>query len=328
MIITRTPLRISLGGGGTDLPSYYSQHEGFLVTAAIDKHVYIMVNPRFERSLRISYSQTEIADSVDEVKHPIVREALRFLGLETGLEIVSIADLPANSGLGSSSTFTVGLLHALHVYKREPVTPKQLAEEAFHIEAEVLGEPIGKQDQYAAAYGGIIAMDIDRDGTVDVTRLELPDGLVQDLEHSLTLWYTGLRRAASEVLAGQSKSLSNSTSDPTLAMHEIKQIGFQIRDALAEGEFHRIGELMDVHWENKKRLAGNVSSGTVDRWYAMAKDSGAVGGKIIGAGGGGFFMFYTPSQSKTRLRQSMSGEGLQELRLGFDFDGSKLVANL
>lgn len=328
MIITRTPLRIPIGGGGTDLPSYYSQYGGFLISSAITKYVYIMVNRRFERGFRISYSKTEIVEHVEEIEHPIVREALKMFGIKSGLEIVSIADVPSNTGLGSSSSFTVGVLQALHTLQRETASPQQLAEEAFHLEVEVLKEPIGKQDQYMAAFGGIISMTIGLDGKVEVTPVQLNDHQVQELENNLTLWYTGLRRSASDVLQDQNESLKQSSSQTTEAMHRIKSIGLEINDALNQGQLFRLGELMDAHWQSKKKLTGKVSTDNVDRWYEIARSNGAVGGKIIGAGGGGFFLFYSDNGSKEALGRAMTAEGLQNMRVAIDFDGSKVVANL
>ncbi len=328
MIVTRTPTRISLGGGGTDIRSYASRYGGFLISAAIDKYVYITVNSRFEDSIRVSYSKTEIADSVDDIEHPIVREALRLLGLEGGMEIVSIADVPANTGLGSSGAFTVGLLNALHTFKRESVSRETLAEEASTILMDVLGEPIGVHDQYLAALGGITCLLIDQDGTVQASPLAISDGIVEELEACLLLLYTGVKRSASEVLGDESRAISRGHDGVTAALHTVKEIGWQVKEALETGNLRRFGELLDHHWQSKKRLSTRVSSDLIDRCYELAKRNGALGGKIMGAGGGGFFMFYCDNHSKARLREAMAAEGLRELHFAIDFDGSKVVVNL
>ncbi|HLB28955.1 MAG TPA: hypothetical protein VJM69_02360 [Dehalococcoidia bacterium] len=328
MIVTRTPLRIPLGGGGTDLPSYYRRYGGFLISAAINRYVYIVVNRRFEDNIRVSYSQTEIVDRVEEIEHPIVRSALKLLNMDTGLEIISIADLPASTGLGSSSSFTVGLLHALHALKREAISPQDLAEEAFHIEVEVLGEPIGKQDQYLAAFGGVVCLEIGRDGYVRTTPLEMSDALIQEFEHSVILMYTGLKRSAAEVLAEESGALGREEALVTESLHVIKQIGVQVKEALESDNLNLFGELLDYHWQAKKQLSGKVSSGLLDSWYELAKEHGALGGKVMGAGGGGFFMFYCDNGDKARLRQVLAAQGLKELRFLIEPEGSKVLINL
>jgi len=328
MIVTRTPFRIPLGGGGTDLPGYYRHHGGSLVTAAINKYVYITVNGRFEPSIRVSYSRTEIVDHPDQLEHPIVRECLKLLGLERNLEIVSIADLPAHTGMGSSSSFTVGLLHALHAYKREHPSPQVLAEEAFHVEAERIGEPIGKQDQYAAAFGGIVTLEIDRDGTVSATPLPVPPEAVESFETAVSLYYTGIQRAAREVLSEQNARATLSDEDVTNAMHAIRQIGVHVADALGAGDMERFGDLLHQHWEIKKRISTKMSNPDIDGWYELARHHGALGGKVMGAGGGGFFMFCTPNGRKPGVRQALASEGLRELRYTIDLEGSKVLVNI
>ena len=328
MIVTRTPFRIPLGGGGTDLPGYYQHHGGSLVTAAINKYVYITVNARFEPSLRVSYSRTEIVDHPDQLEHPIVRECLKLLGLERNLEIVSIADLPANTGMGSSSSFTVGLLQALHAYKREHPSAQTLAEEAFHVEVERIGEPIGKQDQYAAAFGGITSLEIERDGTVRVTPLPVHDYAVESFEGAVSLYYTGIQRAAREVLSEQNARATVSDIDVTNAMHAIREIGTRVAEALEAGDIERFGELLHEHWETKKRISTKMSNPDIDGWYELARTQGATGGKVMGAGGGGFFMFCAPNGHKRGIRQALLDEGLQELRYTLDFEGSKVLVNI
>jgi len=326
MIITRTPIRISLGGGGTDLASYYSKYGGFLIAAAIDKYIFVTVNKRFEDSIRLSYSKTEIVDNIEEIQHPIVREALRLLGYARGLEITTIADVPANTGLGTSSSFTVGLLNTLHTYKRESITAKALAEEACRIEIDILGEPIGKQDQYMAAFGGITCLTFTRNGEVTVTPLNISPDTLEELERHIMLFYTGIRRNTSDVLSGQNKASKKDDRKVVESLHRIKEIGEEAKIALESGNIRRFGELLDVHWQTKKNLSAKVSSSEIDKWYALARANGALGGKIMGAGGGGFFMFYVEG-GKGKLRQVIKGEGLREMRFKFDLEGSKVLVN-
>jgi D-glycero-alpha-D-manno-heptose-7-phosphate kinase len=326
MIVTRTPVRIPLGGGGTDLPSYYTQYGGFLVSAAIDKYIYVAVNKRFEKSIRLSYSSTEIVDSLEEIKHPIVKQALKHLNIDSGIEITSIADVPSNTGLGTSSSFTVGLLNALHSFKREKVNAKDLAEEACYIEIELLKEPIGKQDQYLAAYGGVQCLELDRLGNVKVTPLHLSEDVIDQLESNILLFYTGIRRSASEVLAPQSKGASLDKEKVIENMHKIKQIGYEIKKSFEEGNLARLGELLDIHWQTKKGLSDKITQSQIDNWYEKAKNNGALGGKLMGAGGGGFFMFYC-NNGKNGFRKAMEQESLKEMRFKIDFEGSKVLVN-
>ncbi len=327
MIITRAPLRLPLGGGGTDLPAFYSRYGGHLVSATINKYVYILVNPRFEDSIRVSYSKTEIVDTVDEIEHPIVREAMRLVGVGRGVEIISVADMPANTGLGSSGSFTVALLHALHTFRREHLPPQELAEEAFHIEAEILGEPLGKQDQYIAALGGICAMEIDRQGQVRAQPLPTSHALAQEFENSVLLFYTGLQRRAGDVLSGQSAALTAGAPTVTKSLSLIKELGYQSWEALGKGDLNRFGEIMHLHWEAKRRMSDKISGSQIDRWYSIARESGALGGKIVGAGGGGFLMLYCENGVKPNLREAMMQQGLHEMPYHIDFEGSKVVIN-
>ncbi len=327
MIVTRTPVRIPLGGGGTDLPSYYTQYGGFLISAAINKYIYITVNKRFEQSIRVSYSSTEIADSVEEIKHPIVREALKLLKIDSGIEITSIADVPSNTGLGSSSSFTVGLLNALHAYKNEKVSAKDLAEEACYIEIERLKEPIGKQDQYAAAFGGIICLDIDRLGGVKTFPLKLSEDALDQMESNTLLFYTGIKRSASEVLGSQNKGASLNQEKVIEGMHRIKQIGLEIKEAFEKEDLQKFGQLLDEHWQTKKTLSDKMTQERIDQWYETARRNGALGGKLMGAGGGGFFMFYC-NNGKNGFRKKMEQEDLQEMRFRLDFEGSKVLVNI
>ncbi len=327
MIVTRTPLRIPLGGGGTDLPSYYTQYGGFLISATIDKYIYITLNKRFEKSIRVSYSLTEIVDSVEEIKHPIVREALKLLKIDSGIEITSIADVPSNTGLGTSSAFTVGLLNALHTYKNEKVNAKDLAEEACYIEIELLKEPIGKQDQYLAAFGGIICLDIDRLGTVRVLPLKLSEDILDQLESNTLIFYTGIKRSASEVLGSQSKDASLNQDKVIQGMHKIKKIGLEIKECFEKEDLERFGNLLDLHWQSKKTLSDKMTQERIDQWYEIAKKNGALGGKLMGAGGRGFFMFYC-NNGKNGLRKTMEQENLKEMRFRLEFEGSKVLINI
>ena len=326
MIIARTPVRISLGGGGTDLASYYCKYGGFLIAAAIDKYIFITVNRRFEDSIRVSYSKTEIVDKVEEIQHPIVREALKLLGYDGSLEITTIADVPANTGLGTSSSFTVGLLNALHTYKRESITAKALAEEACRIEIDILGEPVGKQDQYMAAFGGITCLTFAKNGEVTVTPLNISPDIIEELERHIMLFYTGIRRNSADVLSGQNNASQRDDKKVIENLHKIKEIGEEAKIALESGNVHRFGELLHTHWQSKKNLSHKVSRPEIDRWYALARQNGALGGKIMGAGGGGFFMFYVEG-NKNRLRQAMREENLKEMRFKFDLEGSKVLVN-
>jgi D-glycero-alpha-D-manno-heptose-7-phosphate kinase len=326
MIVTRTPVRVPLGGGGTDLPSYYTQYGGSLLSAAINKYIYVTVNKRFENSIRVSYSETEIADTADEIRHPIVREALRLLNIDSGVEITSVADVPSNTGLGTSSAFTVGLLHALHTYKKEKVSAQDLAEEACFLEIELLKEPIGKQDQYAAAYGGLISLEIDRLGNTRVEQLHLSEDAQDQLESNTLLFYTGIRRSAGKVLAVQNKATSVRREKTVDSLHKIKKIGEQTRKAFSEENLDQFGKLLDLHWQTKKKLSGKISSNQVDRWYRLARKNGASGGKLMGAGGGGFFMFYC-NNGKNGFRKTMRQEGLREMPFRIDYEGSKVLVN-
>ena len=327
MIISRTPVRLPLGGGGTDLASYYSKFGGFFVSAALDKYNYIAVKRRFENGFRVSYSRTEITDRVESIQQPIVREALKLLNVSDYLEIVSIADVPGRSGLGGSSSYAIGVLNALHSFKKDNVSRQALAEEACHIEIDILKEPIGKQDQYVAAFGGINCYEIEKDGTVHVNPLVISPHSISELEGNLLLFYTGIKRDASRILGRQKQDEEKGIKRVIETMHEIKKIGYKIRDSLANGDVRSFGELLDVHWRTKKNLSEQVSNDRIDQLYEIAKRNGALGGKIMGAGGGGFFVFYSEN-GKERLRNAMAKEGLKEARFRFDFDGSKILLNL
>jgi D-glycero-alpha-D-manno-heptose-7-phosphate kinase len=327
MIITRTPFRITLGGGGTDLPSYYSRHGGFIFAAGIAKHMYISVNQPFDNLVRIKYSQSETVDNVGEVKHRIAREGLRMMGIERGIEVASIADIPAGTGLGSSSCYAVGLLNALHAFKIDPVSLKDLAEEACRLEIDILQEPIGKQDQYLAAFGGLTVLEIDTGGRVTVRRAKVSEDVIDELNRNLMLFYTHTTHRASEILSEQSHSLAESKREVVDSMHDIKEIGRQILAAVESGNLSEVGRLFDRHWEQKKKLSSRMTNPRFDEIYRFARENGALGGKISGAGGGGFFVFYV-EQGHNAFRDRMRGLGLRPLRYRFDFEGTKVLANL
>jgi D-glycero-alpha-D-manno-heptose-7-phosphate kinase len=325
MILTRTPYRITLGGGGTDLPSFYREHGGFILAVAIDKYMFLNVNtPIVDDKIRVRYTAAEIVDHVDDVKHTLAREALRHFGITNGIEIVSIADIPAGTGLGSSSSYLVGLLNALHALFQDQASPQKLAEEACRIELEVLKKPIGKQDQYMASFGGLTRLDIKPDGRVCVERLELDVDLVESLEDNIVMFYTHEMRDATAILKKQDEATRTKDRNVVNALCEIKDIGIEISGTISKGNLRRFGELLDVHWQSKKRLSEGISNPQIDAWYELAKQNGAIGGKISGAGGGGFLMLYCEG-NKTRLRGAMREAGLRELKFRFDFEGSKVV---
>jgi len=324
MIIARSPLRITLGGGGTDLPSYYREHEGFLISAAIDKYVYVNVMRPFTEGIFLKYSQLEHVESIAEVNHPIIREAMQMMGFKTPqVEITTLADIPAGTGLGSSGSFTTALLKALHTHRKRHLHQEELAELACHIEIDRLGEPIGKQDQYIAAFGGVTCFTFHKDDSVTAAPLAVSMETMFDLEDNLLLFFTGFSRSASGILKDQ--NLKSQQSDPEMLknLHYVKDLGCRSRDALMDGKTELFGELMHEHWEHKKRRSGGMSNPKIDDWYELGIRHGAVGGKLVGAGGGGFLMFLAHDRNK--LRKAMSGAGLEEVRFKFDFEGTKVV---
>ncbi len=324
MIITRSPLRISLGGGGTDLPSYYREHSGFLIAAAIDKYVYINVHRRFVDGFLLKYSSLEEAATVDDIKHPIIREALKLVDVhERNLEITSMADIPAGTGLGSSGSFTTALLKAFHALKKNLVHPAELAEQACCIELEKLGEPIGKQDQYISAYGGITAFRFMPDGRVEAAPLKIAEETLFNLEDNLLLFFTGYSRAASAILKEQDDKSKKADTAMMENLHFIKDLGKQSQKALEAGNLEEFARLMDVHWQRKKERSKGMSNNDINAWYDCAMSNGALGGKVIGAGGGGFLMFY--AGDKVKLRHVMREKGLTEVRFRFDFEGTRLL---
>ncbi len=324
MIITRSPLRISLGGGGTDLPSYYKKHSGFLIAAAIDKYCYITVHQTFQGGILLKYSKLEQVQSVEQVQHPIIRECLQLVGVQDPhIEIASMADLPSGTGLGSSGSFTSALLKALHGHKRNLIHPRELAEQACHVEIDILKEPIGKQDQYIAAYGGLTCFQFLPNGHVEAKPLKVDQETLYNLEDNLLLFFTGYSRSASAILKDQDAKSRTSDKEMTDNLHFVKELGYQSQEALEVGDLHKFGELMNVHWEHKKKRSGGMSNPDIDRWYNLAMENGALGGKVIGAGGGGFLMFY--AEDKLKLRHALTQAGLREVRFRFDFEGTKIV---
>jgi D-glycero-alpha-D-manno-heptose-7-phosphate kinase len=324
MIIARSPLRISLGGGGTDLPSYYEQHTGFLVAAAIDKYVYITVHDTFTPDLLVKYAKLERVSAADQLQHPIIREVFGLLGM-TGrsLELASMADIPAGTGLGSSGSFTTALLKALHAYNKNLIHPAELAEQACDIEINRLKEPIGKQDQYIAAFGGITCFKFLPGGRVEAWPLKISEETLYNLEDNLLLFFTGFSRSASAIL--QEQDQKSKTADQSMLdnLHFVKDLGYQSQKALEAGDLDEFGRLMDVHWQHKKRRSSNMSNPHINEWYDLAMANGAGGGKLIGAGGGGFLMFY--ARDKVRLRHALRTTGLKEVRFRFEFEGTKLL---
>jgi D-glycero-alpha-D-manno-heptose-7-phosphate kinase len=324
MIIARSPLRITLGGGGTDLPSYYRDHEGFLIAAAIDKYVYVTVTRPFIPGIYLKYSSLERVAQVDQIRHPVIREALALQQLRTPqIEITTLADIPAGTGLGSSGSFTTALLKALCAHRRKLIHPQELAELACHLEIERLGEPVGKQDQYSAAYGGLTCFTFHKDDRVTAEPLGVSMETMFDLEDNLLLFFTGFSRSASAILNDQHLRSQAHDEQMLRNLHYVKELGLRSRAALESGNVVRFGELMHEHWEHKKRRSSGMSNEQIDSWYELARKNGALGGKVVGAGGGGFLMFY--ASDRNRLRSAMARAGLEEVRFRFDFEGTKVV---
>ncbi len=324
MLITRTPLRISIGGGGTDLPSYYERFGGFVVTAAIDKYIYVSINRTFTEDYFLKYSALERVKRVEEIQHPIIRESLKLHPVGPAIEIVSVADIPAGTGLGSSGAFTVGLLRALYAFQREHASAQAVAEEACRIEIELLDRPVGKQDQYIAAFGGLTCLELDPDGQVRASPLRIPEAAMRDLEEHLLMFFTGYSREADALLTEQNRRSAKGDGAMLDNLHFVKELGRSIQAALEAGDPMRFGELMHQHWVHKTKRSSGMSNERIDRWYDLAMANGAVGGKLVGAGGGGFLLFY--ARDRLALRQAMAREGLKEVRFTFDHDGSQVIA--
>lgn len=324
MIIARSPLRITLGGGGTDLPSYYERHGGFLIAAAIDKYVYITLHDSFSDGLIVKYSKLERVPSVEALEHPLFRESLRLLGLDGHyLEITSMADIPAGTGLGSSGSFTTALLKALHAHKKSIIHPRELAEQACHVEIDVLQEDVGKQDPYIAAFGGLTCFTFHSEGRVDACPLEIPAETLYTLEENLLLYFTGYSRSASRVLQEQNRRTRDGDREVERNLSELKAVARATEQALKHGDLLTFADLLNVQWEMKRRRTSGVSNEEIDRWYRLGRESGALGGKLVGAGGGGFLLFY--AEEKSRLRRTMAAAGLREVRFRFDFEGTRTV---
>jgi D-glycero-alpha-D-manno-heptose-7-phosphate kinase len=324
MIITRSPLRITLGGGGTDLPSYYRKHGGYLIAAAIDKYVYVTVMRPFVEGIFLKYSKLEHVDQIQEVQHPIIREALQMLSFRTPqVEITTLADIPAGTGLGSSGSFSTALLKALYAHRRRLLHPGDLAELACEIEIDRLKEPVGKQDQYIASYGGITCFTFNPDDSVHAEPLELHMESLFALEDNLLLFFTGFSRSAGRILQEQKVRTEEADDQMLRNLHYVKELGLRSRKALEDGNPAMFGELMHEHWEHKKQRSGAMSNPHIDEWYELGRKNGAIGGKLVGAGGGGFLLFY--SEQHRRLREAMAHAGLEEVRFRFDFEGTKVL---
>jgi len=324
MIITRSPLRITLGGGGTDLPSYYSNYGGFLIAAAIDKYVYVTTIRPFTEGIFLKYSEQEHVSEVNEVQHPIIREALSILDFKTPqIEITALADIPSGTGLGSSGSFTTALLKALYTHRRRLIMPSQLAKLACEIEIDRLHEPVGKQDQYIAAIGGITCLEFHPDDSVNAYPLPISINTLFELEDNLLLFFTGFSRKAGDILQDQVTRSQMDDISMIENLHVTKDLGMRSRKLLEAGKTTDFGALLHDQWEHKKRRSGGMSNPQIDEWYELGRQNGALGGKIVGAGGGGFLLFY--AEDHAHLRQAMTRAGLEEVRFHFDFEGTKVI---
>ena len=324
MIIARSPLRISLGGGGTDLPSYYEEFDGFVLAAAIDKYIYVSVNRPFEEKIKLKYSSIEECKKVDEVVHPIVKEVLRLFNLNSPqIEISSMADIPAGTGLGSSGSFATSLIKALSIHYRKNMSNAEIAEMACRVEIDLLGEPVGKQDQYISAIGGITEFNFNRNGTVESIPINLSMSTSFQLEDNLLLFFTGISRSASKILSDQSVRSLKNDSEMIENLHFVKELGLRSKSALINGNTEEFGKIMHEHWQYKLKRSKGMSNQFIDDAYRLALENGAIGGKLVGAGGGGFLMFY--AHDKKSLRECMEKIGLEEVRFKFDFEGTKVV---
>jgi D-glycero-alpha-D-manno-heptose-7-phosphate kinase len=322
MIIVQTPLRISLFGGGTDFPSFFKNEGGCVLTTAIDKYIFVTIKKRFDDKLRIGYTRTEMVDRVDQIQHELIREALLKTGIQKGVEVTTIGDIPeAGSGLGSSSTVTVGALQAMYTYKGEVVNAERLAREACEVEVETLGRPIGIQDQYIAAYGGFRLMEFHSDGSVDPQQVNLENNRCRKLNESLLMFYTGMTRKSASILAEQKKNINQRL----LLLRQLKQMAYIARDELTNGNLDAIGEMLHESWMLKKELASQISNNSIDDMYMAARRAGAIGGKISGAGGGGFLLLFCPYEKQDSVREALNG--LQELPFTLEQDGSKVIFN-
>ena len=329
MIVARSPLRLSLGGGGTDLPSYYERRGGFILAAGIDKYVYVCANrPAGDDLIRLKYSRSEEVATVDELVHDLARPAFHALGIESNIEVSSMADVPAGTGMGSSSTYLVTLLTALHALQRRQVSTQDLAELSCHLEIDVAGHAAGKQDHYIAAFGGLTVLEIKPDGTVDVQPLAISSTTREELRNGLVLFFTGVTRVADSILREQAEETKRDNEAVIDSLDEVKELGYRIKAALELDELDRFGELLHEHWRQKKRRSGAISNPRVDEWYELGRRAGALGGKLVGAGGGGYLLFYCPAGTRHRLRETMTGAGLREMPFDFDQYGTKVTVSL
>lgn len=328
MIITRTPLRICLGGGGTDVKEYYEKFGGYVVSAALNQYIYVVIHNSFDKSIRICYSKREIVNTADEVHHPVVRAAFKLFGIkDTGIEIISFADVPSDTGLGSSSSFTVGLVSALAAYKGIRMTKYEIAEKACHIERDILKEAGGKQDQYIAAFGGLSVLNIKEDGTIIVSPVQISHETVEALEKNIMLFYTGIRRNSFKVQKALVSGVKKETRTVD-SLHEIKRLGHETENILRTGEIDRYADFLRKHWEAKQKLSDMVTNGRINQLYRKAEEAGAMGGKIIGAGGGGYLLLYSNSpKAQEKIRKIMADEQIDELKYSFDFTGTTVVVD-
>ena len=327
MIIVRSPLRISLGGGGTDLASYYEENEGFLLAAAIDKYVYVNVMRPFTEGIFLKYSKLENIKSISDVEHKIIRESLNLMDFKTPqIEISALADIPSGTGLGYSGSFTTALLKSLHAHRRRHINPEELAELACHVEIDLLNEPIGKQDQYIAAMGGVTCFTFHKDHKVTAKPLDISMDTMLELEDNLLLFFTGFSRNASDILKDQKVKSKSNDQEMLENLHYVKELGIKSKNALEGGDTELFGYLMHEHWENKKKRSGGMSNPKIDEWYNAAISNGSNGGKLVGAGGGGFLMFM--AQDRKKLRNAMKSFGLEEVRFKFDFEGTKVIGSV
>jgi D-glycero-alpha-D-manno-heptose-7-phosphate kinase len=322
MIVSKTPMRMSFVGGGSDLPAFYREEVGAVLSTSIDKYMYICVNTKFDGRIRISYSRTEDVDTPQQVEHPLVREALTLVGIDGGIEIASMADIPSKgSGLGSSSTYTVGLLNALYAYRNQFASKEKLARQACEIEIDRCGEPIGKQDQYAAAYGGLNLIRFHPDDSVSVDPVICKPSLLQEMEDSTLVFFTGRTRSASAVLASQSAAMK--TTDRRALMRRMVELAFEMKEQLESGTLDHLGNLLDENWRLKAQLTAGISDPQIDAWYAAGMSNGALGGKLLGAGNGGFMMFYAPPARHAAITAALSD--LQPVKFRFDRTGAQIV---
>jgi D-glycero-alpha-D-manno-heptose-7-phosphate kinase len=323
MIISRTPLRMSFVGGGSDLPSFYRQFGGAVLSTAIDKYIYVNINKKFDGGTRLAYSKTEEVESIDEIEHELFKAAFKLMKLEGGVEITTIADIPSRgTGLGSSSTFTAGLINAIAAYQGRRVTAEDIASKTCQIEIDICGAPIGKQDQYAAAYGGFNLIEFHHDDRVSISPVIMPRQVLKTLERRIIVFYTGMVRSASHILREQSDQVA-SDKDKQAALQRMVRLTYELRDRLQSGDLESFGEILDENWALKKTLASGVSTSDIDDWYALAKTAGALGGKILGAGSGGFLMFYAPEEAHAAIRRALNF--LRPIAFGFEPEGSKVI---